>query len=93
MEEHDLFSSTNLIVMSDFGLRTVFEEHQFFVDECLAVSAQRRDGRRRCQMRRVAGRLARSASGQLARLHVRYVLLISTQPPQCNAITRRGEKR
>ncbi|KAI6201052.1 Ectonucleotide pyrophosphatase/phosphodiesterase family member 6 [Aphelenchoides besseyi] len=36
MEENSLFDTTNLIVMSDFGLKKVSEEHQFFIEECLA---------------------------------------------------------
>jgi hypothetical protein len=35
MVEHNLFDTTNLIVLSDFGLKAI-DEHQFFVEECLA---------------------------------------------------------
>ncbi|KAI6241680.1 Ectonucleotide pyrophosphatase/phosphodiesterase family member 6 [Aphelenchoides fujianensis] len=35
LDEHELFETTNLIVMSDFGLKKVNEEHQFFIEECL----------------------------------------------------------
>uniref|UniRef100_A0A183GNX2 Bis(5'-adenosyl)-triphosphatase n=1 Tax=Heligmosomoides polygyrus TaxID=6339 RepID=A0A183GNX2_HELPZ len=34
--EHDLFSSTNLIVLSDHGLAQIEEEEQFYLEECLS---------------------------------------------------------
>ncbi|CAD5221849.1 unnamed protein product [Bursaphelenchus xylophilus] len=35
MESHELFDSTNLIVLSDHGLKRISEDHQFFLEECL----------------------------------------------------------
>lgn len=36
LKEHDLFSSTNLIVLSDHGLAQIEEEEQFYLEECLS---------------------------------------------------------
>lgn len=36
MVENELFDTTNLIVLSDFGLKAVSEEQQFFIEECFA---------------------------------------------------------
>ena len=36
MVESGLFETTNLIVLSDFGLRAVSEEQQFFIEECFS---------------------------------------------------------
>jgi len=40
MIENDLFSTTNLIVLSDFGLKAVSEDQQFFIEECFADVAR-----------------------------------------------------
>ncbi|VDM52075.1 unnamed protein product [Angiostrongylus costaricensis] len=36
LEEHDLFTSTNLLVLSDHGLAQIEEEEQFYLEECLS---------------------------------------------------------
>ncbi|KAL6722982.1 hypothetical protein Aduo_018041 [Ancylostoma duodenale] len=36
LEEHDLFTSTNLVVLSDHGLAQIEEEEQFYLEECLS---------------------------------------------------------
>ncbi|KAI6176602.1 Ectonucleotide pyrophosphatase/phosphodiesterase family member 6 [Aphelenchoides bicaudatus] len=36
MVEHDLFSTTNLLVLSSFGLKEISEEQQYFIEECFA---------------------------------------------------------
>ncbi|GMR62979.1 hypothetical protein PMAYCL1PPCAC_33174, partial [Pristionchus mayeri] len=36
MEEHGLFDSTNLVVLSDHGLARIVEEEQFYLEECLS---------------------------------------------------------
>ncbi|KAK6033396.1 hypothetical protein OSTOST_00397 [Ostertagia ostertagi] len=36
LEEHNLFASTNLIVLSDHGLAPIEEEEQFYLEECLS---------------------------------------------------------
>ncbi|KJH41165.1 type I phosphodiesterase / nucleotide pyrophosphatase [Dictyocaulus viviparus] len=36
LEEYDLFTSTNLIVLSDHGLAQIEEEEQFYLEECLS---------------------------------------------------------
>uniref|UniRef100_A0A0K0D6R0 Phosphodiesterase I n=1 Tax=Angiostrongylus cantonensis TaxID=6313 RepID=A0A0K0D6R0_ANGCA len=36
LEEHDLFTSTNLLVLSDHGLAEIEEEEQFYLEECLS---------------------------------------------------------
>ncbi|KAK5965597.1 Type I phosphodiesterase / nucleotide pyrophosphatase [Trichostrongylus colubriformis] len=36
LEEHNLFSSTNLVVLSDHGLAQIEEEEQFYLEECLS---------------------------------------------------------
>ncbi|KAK6766968.1 hypothetical protein RB195_026312 [Necator americanus] len=36
LEEHDLFTSTNLVVLSDHGLARIEEEEQFYLEECLS---------------------------------------------------------
>lgn len=36
MDTHGLLDSTNLIVLSDHGLRKIKEDQQFYIEECLA---------------------------------------------------------
>nr|CDJ87169.1 Type I phosphodiesterase nucleotide pyrophosphatase phosphate transferase domain containing protein [Haemonchus contortus] len=36
LDEHNLFSSTNLVVLSDHGLAQIEEEEQFYLEECLS---------------------------------------------------------
>ncbi|VDM84796.1 unnamed protein product, partial [Strongylus vulgaris] len=36
LEEHNLFTSTNLLVLSDHGLAQIEEEEQFYLEECLS---------------------------------------------------------
>jgi predicted AlkP superfamily pyrophosphatase or phosphodiesterase len=36
LEANELFDSTNLIVVSDHGLKRIDEENQFYIEECLA---------------------------------------------------------
>ncbi len=36
LDEHNLFDSTNLLVLSDHGLQAIDGEEQFFIEECLA---------------------------------------------------------
>lgn len=40
MVENDLFETTNLIVLSDFGLKAVSEEQQYFIEECFADASK-----------------------------------------------------
>uniref|UniRef100_A0A915D393 Ectonucleotide pyrophosphatase/phosphodiesterase family member 6 n=1 Tax=Ditylenchus dipsaci TaxID=166011 RepID=A0A915D393_9BILA len=36
IDNHDLFDSTNFVVLSDHGLMKIVEEDQFYIEECLA---------------------------------------------------------
>ncbi len=40
MVEHDLFSTTNLLVLSSFGLKDISEEQQYFIEECFADTSK-----------------------------------------------------
>jgi hypothetical protein len=40
MNEHDLFTTTNLLILSSFGLREINNENQYFIEDCFADSSK-----------------------------------------------------